>query len=192
MLNEPNIVCVLPLRHLHFALILHLSGLLLHPSQFQSFLGMSWMKHQCNSTGVKGEMASNVNNFRHENSKVWAWILTDVYKTLRMTLCPRKRMEAITESLHVCETRRIRVMQGGLRGGDLWTRSAGFNEGKSRRVVFSQDPNKLQILSNMNVRNLSATHCRSCYICRVTMNLSWTSKELNAGQVLHSQCVVLI
>lgn len=37
VLTVPSIV----LWYLHFALILHLSGLLLHPSQVQSLLGMS-------------------------------------------------------------------------------------------------------------------------------------------------------
>lgn len=79
-------------------------------------------------------------DFRHANSKVWAWILTDVLQPLRIKILPQKRMEAITAWLYTCGTRRTRVLQGG----DLWTQSAGFNEGKSRRAAFSQGPNTHQ------------------------------------------------
>ncbi len=47
------------LSYLHFGLMLHLNGLLLHPSQIQSFLGMSW---------GRGER-------REERGKVW-WLFS--------------------------------------------------------------------------------------------------------------------
>lgn len=47
------------LPYLHFALMLHLGALLLHPSQIQGFFGMAWMEERGNNTEVKGVKASN-------------------------------------------------------------------------------------------------------------------------------------
>lgn len=70
----------LPL-YLHFALMLHLSGLLLHSSQVQSFFGMSWMEE-------RGERK------QHRNWKVWR--LQIFSHQCNMTVCLRYVINALS------------------------------------------------------------------------------------------------
>lgn len=103
-------------------------------------------------------------------------------------------MEAITASLRVC----VKRGEYGYSKADCKVVTFELSQPVSMKVRAGEwyshkiPTNSRQTDLNMNIRILTVTHCRSCYICPVTMKLSWIIMELNASRVHISPCVVLI